>query len=238
MIKSLLTPRGGPPTWLDEVQADSPIGLWLLQETSGTTLTATTGNNGSYSASDITYAAAGPGKLAIPKAAQFGGTSSSASIPVNMSGIGRLATVCFWLYWDAFGSGSKFAVEFTASLDANVGSFAVLPDSTVGGSTFCGLIRGTAGYYGKFATKPSAAAWHHVAMTMDRTTPGVTLYIDGSAVGSTFSTGGGGDNFANSTLYLMSRAGSAFRGAGRMAGLSIHPSILSAARIAAHIAGA
>jgi len=57
MMKAMLA--SSSKTWLEEVQADSPIALWLMQEASGTTLTATVGNNGSYSASGITYQAAG-----------------------------------------------------------------------------------------------------------------------------------------------------------------------------------
>ena len=47
-----------------------------------------------------------------------------------------------------------------------------------------------------------------------------------------------GSDFSNSSLFLMSRGASTLFAAGRMCGVSVHHSILSGERIAAHYAGA
>lgn len=242
MMKAMLA--SSSRTWLDEVQADSPIALWLMQEASGTTMTATVGPAGAYSASGITYQAAGPGKAALPAAAQFSGTGSGASAAVNLSSLApRLLTVCWWMYWNAFANNDALALEFTANagLGTNRG-FYIDPNSGAPLNGTMALLNGDgAGFYrAEGFARPSAAAWHHYAATFDRNTPDVGLYIDGIAItpSPVLTPGWTASDFANASLYFMCRNLSNLRGAGRMAGVSLHPSILSAARIAAHFAGA
>ena len=242
MMKAMLA--SSSKTWLDEVQADSPIALWLMQEASGTTMTATVGTAGAYSASGITYQAAGPGKAALPAAAQFSGTGSGASAAVNLSSLApRLLTVCWWMYWNAFANNDAMALEFTGDGGhiTNRG-FYIDPNSDV---PLIGTMAITSGDGASFRrsegfARPSAAAWHHYAATLDRNTPDVGLYIDGIAItpSPVIPAVWTASDFANDSLFFMCRNLSNLRGAGRMAGVSLHPSILSAARIAAHFAGA
>ncbi len=242
MMKAMLA--SSSKTWLDEVQADSPIALWLMQEASGTTMTATVGTAGAYSASGITYQAAGPGKAALPAAAQFSGTGSGASAAVNLSSLApRLLTVCWWMYWNAFANNDAMALEFTANAGGGTNrGFYIDPNSDV---PLIGTMAITSGDGAGFRwsegfARPSAAAWHHYAATLDRNTPDVGLYIDGIAITPSLVIPAvwTASDFANDSLFFMCRNLSNLRGAGRMAGVSLHPSILSAARIAAHFAGA
>jgi hypothetical protein len=245
MMKAMLA--SSSKTWLEEVQADSPIALWLMQEASGTTMTATVGPAGAYSASGITYQAAGPGKAALPAAAQFSGTKSGASALVNLSTLApRLLTVCWWMYWNTFANNDALAMEYTSN--AGLGTsrgFYINPNSGVPLNGTMALMNSDGdgvGFPGRtegFA-RPSAAAWHHYAATFDRNTPDVGLYIDGIAItpSPVLTSAWTASDFAYDRLYFMCRNLSNLRAAGRMAGVSLHPSILSAARIAAHFAGA
>ncbi len=64
-------------------------------------------------------------------------------------------------------------------------------------------------------------------------------YVDGAPVAYTkLSSGTGAGNFANSTLYFMSRAGSSLFGAGSLDEVAIYNRALSAAEIAAHFKAA
>lgn len=242
MMKAMLA--SSSKTWLDEVQADSPIALWLMQEASGTTMTATVGTAGAYSASGITYQAAGPGKAALPAAAQFSGTGSGASALVNLSTLApRLLTVCWWMYWNAFANNDAIALEFTANSGSGGTGFYIDPNSgyPLSGRFAASIIAGSPSLTrGEGFTRPSAAAWHHYAVTFDRNTPAVGLYIDSVAQtsGASNAPGWTANDFPLNSLFFMCRNLSNLRGAGRMAGVSLHPSILSAARIAAHFAGA
>lgn len=230
-------------TWLDEVQADSPIRLWLMQETSGTTMNAVVGTNGTYTASGVTYGVTGPLKAALPVAAQFNGITGAASAAVDLTTLApQRVTICWWMYWDAYANNDKLAFEFTTNAAANSG-FYINPNSGIPavGRFAINVGRSSPGrYYLKSFARPSESAWHHLAVTIDRETQSTSLYIDGvsQSVNTSVSTGLTDNDFANSTLYFMSRATTALNGAGRMAGVSLHSGILSASRIAAHYAGA
>ena len=68
----------------------------------------------------------------------------------------------------------------------------------------------------------------------------LSLTVDGVLKSGTLATSGSwpGSDFSNSSLFLMSRGASTLFAAGRMCGVSVHHSILSGERIAAHYAGA
>src|SRR5205085_2130241 len=69
-----------------------------------------------------------------------------------------------------------------------------------------------------FFARPSAGVWHHYAFVLDTTASAaqqITPYVDGKAVTYTkLDSGTGAGNFANSSLYLMSRAAAGLYGAG------------------------
>ena len=86
--------------------------------------------------------------------------------------------------------------------------------------------------------RPCAAAWHHYALVFDRNAAAASelrAYVDGALVSGTkpASTNTLG-NFAQSTLYFMSRAGSSLFGAGDLDEVAIYNRALSAAEITDH----
>ncbi len=77
-----------------------------------------------------------------------------------------------------------------------------------------------------FFARPCAGAWHHYAFVLDTQRRGrdqITPYVDGQPVPYTkLNSGTGAGNFANSTLYLMSRAGNSLFGAGDLDEVAIY----------------
>lgn len=237
MMKAMLA--SSSKTWLEEVQADSPIGLWLMQETTGTTLTATTGPNGTYQSYGITYAAAGPGKLALPNAASFAGTSGvGASVGIDLSAL-SVVTLEFWL--KTVGADNGMLLEYSP-FSNSYDSFQIFRAGTTLYQIMVKASAGSSQQRGITATYPTAGPWYHIMMTMDRKSPYPNgFYVNGVAQSSTpysFGTAPTDSNFSNQTMYVMSRGMSSLAQSGSMAGLAVYPSILSAARIAAHFAGA
>lgn len=155
---------------------------------------------------------AGPNGLA---AVLYDGSNDYASVSLDLSAYSAL-TLAFWLWWDAYANDDHMALEYTADGVANSG-FYVDPNQSAGVAE---VATGPAVSVGTWRfTRPSAAAWHHYVCAFDRSvSTGLTgVYIDGQLVTRTGgSSGTPGGNFANSTLYVMSRAGSSLFGAGRM----------------------
>ena len=156
------------------------------------------------------------------------GSAAGASIPLDLSAYTRLS-VSFWLYWPAYANDDDFAFEFTANSNSNQG-FYVDPNGAGGSFTVDVSCGGGFGVAEGGITRPSAAVWHHYAINMVHSAtstvaaaiPGV--WVDGApvSVASNAFTGTGAANaFANSTLYLLSRAGTSLFGAGRLANLVI-----------------
>ena len=83
------------------------------------------------------------------------------------------------------------------------------------------------------------AQWHHYAFVLDSSAAGgdqqITPYVDGQPVPYTkLDSGTGAGNFANSTLYMMSRAGQSLFGAGDLDEVAIYNRALSASTVAEH----
>jgi YD repeat-containing protein len=170
-------------------------------------------------------------------AVRFNGSSDSASTAVDLSSTSKL-TVEFWLKWNAYANDDALAMELTSNFNDNNGGLLVDPNAPQSGGTF-GVALGRFGARNNvFFARPSAGAWHHYALVLDTTAPGasqITPYVDGQPVTYTKTDSGtGAGPFANSTLYLMSRAGTALRGAGDLDELAIYNRTLSAATIADH----
>ena len=170
-------------------------------------------------------------------AASFNGTSNYATAPLNLSGTSQV-TIEFWLNWNVYANNDALAMEFTPNFNSAAGGFLVDPNAASGNFGIgigLGGSRNTA-----YFTRPSAGAWHYYAFVLDTTQAGateITPYVDGQPVTFTKdSSGTGGGNFANSTLYLMSRGGSALFGAGALDDVAIYNQPLSATTIAAHYA--
>lgn len=151
-------------------------------------------------------------------ARQFNGTSDAASVPLDLS-LYNTISVAFWLYWDAFASNDHLAAEYTSNYNSNNG-FIIDPNS---GTVFAIGLHGPSLYWTDNFARPSAAAWHHYMFVFDRSTPANIAYVDGVAQTLTTGTHNAGSygNFANSTLYLMSRNASTLFAGGRMAEVAI-----------------
>ena len=219
------------------VVADSPLFYWKMNETSGTELAATVGSTpitlGTLTAKP-TLGVAGA-DAALGTAVQFDGTNDIASAAIDLSA--RSAVVLeFWLYWDAYAPNDDMALEYGVGGASLVAGFYVDPNFSVDG-TFAASI-GTGGDTGKI-TRPSAAAWHHYAISLDRAQAGgaevVYMVVDGVSASITHVAGANAGNFSNLTLTLMHRGDGSLFGAGRMQHLAIYSS-LSLANAQAHYA--
>ena len=228
---ALIAPK--VPTYGAVVASLSPIAYWPMQETSGTTMTAVTGTNGTYNGPVLT---AGVGPVAsLPNAPIFDGVNDYASAALDLSAYSTISISC-WLWWDSYGTGGDLALEHTADPN-NANAFHITPDDP--NSVFViGQTGTSAGYRRGQITRPSAAAWHHYRFVLRRDGNLPKCTVDGvvKTVGYRFSQGTVSGTFTNSTLYVMSRAGASLFGDGRMVGLAVFPGEVSdadAARLAA-----
>jgi PKD repeat protein len=169
----------------------------------------------------------------------FNGLGDFGAISMNLSGSSEL-TVEFWLKWNQYANNDSLAMELTPNFNENPGGFLVDPNAPEFGGTFGVGIGVGAGRNSIYFARPSAGVWHHYALVLNPTAPAgseITPYVDGQPVSFQQGSGGSGEGaFANSTLYLMSRAGSALFGGGTLDELAIYNQPLSAATIAAHYA--
>lgn len=164
-------------------------------------------------------------------ALQGSGSAAVASIPLDLSA-SPIASVSFWMYWNAYANDDDFAMEFTSNTYGGGQGFLLDPNSGAPSSGKFGVLvgRGTAvsGTQRSF-TRPSAAAWHHYAavlvygqLTGSLSVPSV--WVDGVSQTLSDDFGGGsqaGTAFPSDTLYLFSRANTSLFGAGRMFNLVV-----------------
>jgi PKD repeat protein len=166
-----------------------------------------------------------------------GQTGSFGSVPMDLSGQSAI-TVEFWLKWSTYGNDDKLAMEFTPNYNSNAGGFIVDPDAPQFGGTFGVGLGNNTSRNSIFFARPSAGVWHHYALVFDGTAPAaseVTPYVDGQKVSfQQEGAGTGAGAFANSTLYLMSRAGSSLFGNGSLDELAVYGGALSASRVQEH----
>ena len=154
------------------------------------------------------------------------GSAAVASIPLNLSRFSTIS-VSFWMYWNAFANDDDLAFEFTANTNSNSGGFHFNPNSSSPASGTATVFLNDGGAnaaVGRYFSRPTAAAWHHYAMVLSSvgsSSAGAhvpSVLVDGvsqslTTFGSDLSLTG---EFANSTLYLLSRAGTALYAAGRL----------------------
>ncbi len=168
--------------------------------------------------------------------ALFNGSSGAARASVNLSGTHEL-TVEFWMKWSMFAEDDHLALEFTPNFNEYAGGFLVDPDASPG-TDFAVSIGEGGSRNTVYFKRPSAGAWHYYAFVIDTEAPAeteITPYVDGHAVSYTKSESGtGAGNFANSTLFWMSRDASTLFGAGSMQDLALYDTTLSATTIGEH----
>jgi phage gp45-like len=220
------------------------IDYWRMAETSGTSFADGTGGHTAAALNGVTLGGAGAlaGGADSNPSASFDGTNDAASAALNLSGTNKL-TLEFWLKWSSFSNNDNLAFEFTPnSNNTNGGCFIDPNSSELFLSRFgVGIGRSTSRNTAYF-TRPSANVWHHYAIVMDSSAAAsqqVIPYVDGVAVGYTkLNSGTGAGNFANSTLYFMSRAASSLFGKGNLDEVAIYNRALTAAEISAHFKAA
>ena len=170
--------------------------------------------------------------------AAFDGTSGAAAAKVDLSGTSKL-TVEFWMKWKAFAGDDHLALEFTPNFNENPGGFLVDPDATPGSDFAVALGQYYTGHNNNVLfERPTAEQWHYYAFVIDTEASGeteITPYVDGHEVSySKLATGTGAGDFADSTLYWMSRDASTLFGAGSMQDLALYEETLSAGTILEH----
>jgi PKD repeat protein len=217
------------------------IDYWRLGETSGTTFADSVGGHTATAQGGVTLG--GTGALANDSdgAPSFDGVNDAASAALNLSGTSQL-TVEFWLKWSNYASNDDLALEFTPNSTNNSGGFFIDPNAgELGGRFGVGIGRLTSRNTAYF-TRPSANTWHHYVFVFDSkagSTQQVIPYVDGQPVSYTkLNIGIGAGNFANSTLYFMSRGTTSLFGKGNLDELAIYNRALTAAEISAHFKAA
>jgi YD repeat-containing protein len=219
------------------------LDYWRLAETSGTSLADSIGGRTATALNGATLGAAGAlaGGADSNPAVSFDGANDAASAALNLSATNKL-TVEFWLKWTTYASNDDLAFEFTPNSSNTNGGFFIDPNSPeLGGRFGVGIGRLTSRNTSYF-TRPSANVWHHYAFVLDSAATAsqqVIPYVDGLPVSYTKqSSGTGAGNFANSTLYFMSRAASSLFGRGSLDEVAIYNRALTAAEIASHFKAA
>jgi YD repeat-containing protein len=232
--------RGGVSNYGDEVlNTPGLVDYWRMGESSGTTLADSAGTNNATTIGGVTLGVPG-GPAGDPNtAASFDGSNDAASANVNLAGSSKI-TVEFWLNWTTFANDDRLAMEFTPNYHDNDGGFLIDPDAFQNGGSFAVGIGRNASRNTAFFTRPSAGVWHHYAFVLDTTAPAatqITPYVDGQPVSYTkLDNGTGAGNFANSVLYMMSRANNSLFGLGALDEVAIYNRALTAAEIDEHFA--
>jgi PKD repeat protein len=232
-----VTVNGGGVSNYGDTVLDTPglVGYWRLGEATGPSLADSKGTATGSALNGTVFGS--PGALGgDPNTAlSFDGVNDFGSVPLNLSGTSK-ATIEFWLSWSAYDNEDDLALELTENFNANNGGFIVDPNAGQGGF---GVGIGIAESRNNvFFNRPSAGQWHHYAFVLDSSAPAaqqVIPYVDGQPISySKTASGTGAGNFANSTLYLMSRAGQGLFGHGGLDELAVYNRALSAAEIAEH----
>lgn len=173
-------------------------------------------------------------------ARQFNGSSDYGSAAINLSGVDRVS-ISLWLWVDAYEDAYHNAIEYTANAGPG-NAWVFSPDTSTTGELEIADFSGTfSGICSTTIPRPSAAAWHHYLIVIDRTNAGgdiEAVYIDGSAQSLSYdnNTNTSG-NFPNDTLYVMSRGAAASELlAGRLAEVALWPGVIINSTEAANLA--
>jgi YD repeat-containing protein len=216
------------------------LDYWRLGDTSGTTLVDGKGGANATTLGAPTLGVEGAIPSDPDKAIAFNGTTDAAQANLDLSGASQV-TLEFWLKWNAYANDDRLAFEFTPNFNSNPGGFLVDPNAPEDGGKFAvgvgsGSTRNTV-----YFERPSEGQWHYYAIVMNTAAEAatqITPYVDGKAVPyDKTQSGTGAGNFANSTLYFMSRAGSALFGSGSLDEVAVYNRALSAATVDDHFSG-
>jgi prepilin-type N-terminal cleavage/methylation domain-containing protein len=195
-------------TWAP--QSGSLIGIWHLDEASGTTLSDSSGagNTGTVIGSATLDV---PGKI---KTALKGANASGWSVPLSLSTITTLSIAAWFDYEGCSDATECLLWEFTSNSTTGTGFSASPHDSSDGAFPSGSFTFGQSNSSGRFVnyTSTPANGWHHLVVVYDRSVAGantITSYVDGAAIVLTTTTynHSAGDTFGNSNLYFLGRLG-------------------------------
>ncbi|MDX6609099.1 MAG: hypothetical protein QOF85_1024 [Solirubrobacterales bacterium] len=231
----------GPATYSKSVLGTPTLlHYWRLGEATGPTVADSVGSSTGTATGGPTFGVPGSLKGDANTAVRFDGVNDSVAAPFNLASKSAV-TVEFWLKWNSYANDDRLAMEFTNNFNEVPGGFLVDPNAPQLGGSFGVGIGAGASRNNVFFARPTAGQWHHYAFVLDTNAPAaqqITPYVDGKAVTYTkLDSGTGAGNFANSTLNLMSRAGSALFGTGDLDEVSVFGSALSAASVADNYKG-
>jgi YD repeat-containing protein len=217
------------------------VDYWRLGETSGTTFADSVGGANATAFNGVSLNQSHPLTSDTNAAASFDGSNDYASAAVNLSGTSKV-TIEFWLRWNElfFNSNNDQVLELTNNFNNTNGGFLINPASSTSGGRFeVAIGRGTS-RNNVYFTRPGVLAWHHYAFVIDTTASAanqILVYVDGKAVSVTKgSSGTGAGNFANSTLYFMSRGGTSQFAPATLDEVAIYNTALTASQISQHYA--
>lgn len=153
----------------------------------------------------------------------FNGTSQGLQIALNLSAY-SVITVSFWLWWNVFNTSDNLVMEYGTTWDAN-GANGFIADFNYSGGVhtpqfgIATVIGGVQKYWNDEFPRPSAAAWHHYMMTLNRATPAIAAWVDGAPQTLTLvkHDAVAYGNFGNQNLNLMCRNAASLFAAGRLA---------------------
>jgi hypothetical protein len=196
MISSLvgiIASSGGPavPDYKAIILADNPIGFWMLDETSGSTATdsSTQSRNATYLNSP-TLNQSGP-SAAIPKSVAFNAASSQGAYTASVSTY-AIAPSANWSIEGWFKSNAADIEMAAMTIHQGYGASTSGNEQILTGNFFAnvtgniinGQSAGTASNYINLTSSGKRDnAWHYFALT-SASGGNLTLYIDGTSVGS------------------------------------------------------
>jgi PKD repeat protein len=212
------------------------LNYWRMGEIAGSSFADSAGSSPATATSGVTLGVSGAIPNDLDRAARFDGNSGAASAAVDLSSKSAI-TLEFWMKWNAWANNDELAFEYTPNFNDGPGGFLVDPNSSYG-SFAVGLGVGESRNVALFA-RPSTGVWHHYAFVLDTAAPSadqeILPYVDGQAVAfNKVASGTGGGNFANSSLYFMSRNASGLFGAGDLDEVALYGRALDPGTIAQH----
>jgi len=213
------------------------IDYWRLGEKSGGTFADGVGSNAAIFEGGVGLGTAGALTGDPNTAASFDGANDTASAKLNLSSSSQL-TLEFWLNWAAYANNDRLAFEYTPNFNNNDGGFLVDPNAGELGGKFGVAIGRNGSRNNAYFNRPSAGAWHHYTLVFDTAAPAaqqVTPYVDGQPIAyEKTASGTGAGNFANSSLYFMSRNAITLFGGGSLDEVALYNRALSSTEVAAH----
>lgn len=224
-----IAPSG--PTYEEEVLADTPLGLWMLDETSGTVATdqGSVGEDGDYGS---TYSPVLGTRTVFGLTAPDFQTSAVVTVPHNAA-----------MNLDHVGASGTFTVEFLFRLDVTAGAQAFFHNGPVECWQFAAELIGNVKTSGgatvmdlSIVSFAAADTDYHFVMTYNRSTPRLEAWLNGVSIGVDTTASGSSSDDGTDTWFGAHTATAGLPMNGAICGVAFYSQVLSDARIADHYA--